>query len=253
MARPRGDLTTSLLAAFKELIATGALKPGARLPPERTLAEQFGVSRPSLRQALKAMASIGLVEQRVGSGTHLADSAAGILAEPLKLMILVDSITPEELVEARLIVEPELAARAAERASLTHLEDLSRSIEAMSRSESDRKVRIEQDLAFHRGIFLAAGNRVCNAFFSLVHSSMMGSLGATSQQTPVKETIAYHEAIYQAIYNRQSQAARERMLAHIMNTRRLLDLAARAEEPPKLQIRVAAVKAGRARAETSVT
>jgi DNA-binding FadR family transcriptional regulator len=72
-------------------------------------------------------------------------------------MILVDCITPEELVEARLIVEPELAARAAERASLQQVKDLKQSVDAMSRCGSDRAIRMEEDLAFHRGIFISGG------------------------------------------------------------------------------------------------
>src|SRR6201985_1709133 len=111
MQRPRHhkeDLTARLLATFKQLIAEGTLAPGARLPAEREMASNLKVSRGSLRQVLKMLEIMGVVSQRVGDGTYLNAAAPSILAEPMEFLILLDGISFQELMEARIIVEPEL-------------------------------------------------------------------------------------------------------------------------------------------------
>src|SRR3954468_5173264 len=101
------DVTVRLITIFKQLIAEGVLKPGGRLPAEREMAESFGVSRSSLRQALKVLEIMGVISQRVGDGTYLNAGAPSILSEPMEFLILLDGISFHELMEARLIVEPE--------------------------------------------------------------------------------------------------------------------------------------------------
>src|ERR1700730_7679056 len=115
------DVTMKLLTSFKDLIGSGALSPGCKLPPERKLAQQFGISRPSLRQALKVLNIMGVLSQKVGDGTYLNQDASMILKEPLEFLLLLDGISHHELFEARLMVEPELAARAAESANIVAL------------------------------------------------------------------------------------------------------------------------------------
>src|SRR5450755_680249 len=130
--RPKEDLTAKLLATFKQLISEGTLAPGARLPAEREMASNLHVSRGSLRQVLKMLKIMGVVSQRVGDGTYLNAAAPSILAEPMEFLILLDGISFEELMEARLIVEPELAARAAARADPEHLIALRESLLRMT-------------------------------------------------------------------------------------------------------------------------
>src|SRR5262245_1122917 len=84
------DVTGTLIGVCKRLISEGSLVPGHRLPAERELAELFGVSRSSLRQALKVLEIMGVISQRVGDGTYLNTAAPAILAEPLEFLILLD-------------------------------------------------------------------------------------------------------------------------------------------------------------------
>lgn len=218
------DLTARLIGHLKELISQGVLAPGAKLPPERELCEAFGVSRSSLRHALKALQVMGVVRQRVGDGTYLVESADRVLQEPLDLMILIDGISLDDLMETRLIVEPELAARAAERATL---EDLARMREALDRMrrQKEPEQQIQGDLAFHRSIFAAARNRICQRVFSLLHQAMLTSMGVTARLVDWKHTLAYHEPIYEAIERRQPEEARQRMLEHLRDARSLLSQA----------------------------
>jgi len=106
-------VTAKLIEKIKRLISTGGIVPGGKFPPERELAKEFGVNRASLRQALKVLEIMGALTQRVGDGTYLSESAESILNEPLDFLILLDDLSHHELLETRMIVEPELAARAA--------------------------------------------------------------------------------------------------------------------------------------------
>src|SRR5437763_1125258 len=86
----KDDITGRLIGVFKNLISEGALTPGGRLPAERDMAENFGVSRSSLRQALKVLEIMGVISQRVGDGTYLNAGAPSILSEPMEFLILLD-------------------------------------------------------------------------------------------------------------------------------------------------------------------
>src|SRR6266404_7485271 len=145
-------VTAQLIASIKKLIADGSVVPGSRFPPERKLAKEFGVNRASLRQALKVLEIMGVLTQRVGDGTYLSASAESILKEPLDFLILLDDLSHHELMETRMIVEPELAARAAERATTEDLVSLRRAIAAMENCRTNQE-RLEADLAFHQCIF----------------------------------------------------------------------------------------------------
>src|SRR5947209_6242188 len=156
------DLTHTLVAGLKEIISSGELQPGSKLPPERELAKRFGVNRASIRQALKALDVMGIVHQRVGDGTYLTHDASTTLRAPLDFLILVDGVSIQELFEARRIVEPELAARAAKRRSEKDLEALGSALEAMkiALENDDVEELAENDLRFHEVIWEASGNRV---------------------------------------------------------------------------------------------
>jgi GntR family transcriptional repressor for pyruvate dehydrogenase complex len=216
------DLTAKLLATFKQLIAEGTLAPGSRLPAEREMASHLNVSRGSLRQVLKMLEIMGVVSQRVGDGTYLNAAAPSILSEPMEFLILLDGISFEELMEARLIVEPELAARAAARATPESLARLRQSLIGMEESAHDHAEVIQEDLRFHRTIFEMAGNRVCNIMFSIVHESLHGLMEVTSRLVGVKHTLKLHQHIYTAMRKGDPDEARARMIAHLVDAKGLL-------------------------------
>src|SRR5215467_10052921 len=130
MAPGKEDVTATLVGVFKRLISEGSLAPGHRLPAERELAEMFGVSRSSLRQALKVLEIMGVISQRVGDGTYLNTAAPSILAEPM---------------ESRLIVEPELAARAAARAAPEDIVFIEQALTEMEDNQQDHARFTEYD------------------------------------------------------------------------------------------------------------
>lgn len=239
------DLTTSLLSLFKGLIADKVLSPGDRLPPERELAEMVGVSRSSLRQALKVLESMGIISQRVGSGTRLNPAAASILSRPLEFLILLDGITFQELMEARLIVEPKLAARAAERATREDQESLRAGIVRMEASAADPDEFIASDLEFHQAVYRAAGNRVCTMLFTVVHQSLEELIRFTSGLVEPEHTIRFHRRILTAIRRGDAEAARARMREHLEDVCRLLERAADARARSSLEGRLDGRRAAR--------
>jgi GntR family transcriptional regulator, transcriptional repressor for pyruvate dehydrogenase complex len=242
-AHPEG-VTTQIISRLKELISSGQLCPGMKLPPERDLSAAFGVSRSSLRHALKALEVMGVVVQRVGDGTYLAAEPDAILREPFELLLLIDRNTLEDLLETRMIVEPELAARAAERATTADLDVLRRTLEV--RPDVSQQEIIEADLRFHRGIFEAARNRICSRVFSLIHRSMSQSIDLTSHLVDWSHTLEFHRPIYQAIEKRNPSKARQAMLAHLTDARNLLNRVERSSRQLDLTVAIQPI-AGTAR------
>jgi GntR family transcriptional repressor for pyruvate dehydrogenase complex len=217
------DLTHTLVSGLKEMISSGRLQPGSKLPPERELAREFGVNRASVRQALKALDVMGIVHQRVGDGTYLTQDASTTLRAPLDFLILVDGISFQELFEARRIVEPELAARAAARRSEEDVELLERAVDAMkARPNMDAAVLAEHDLRFHEIIWRASGNRVCQRMFSSLHGALSRSLAVTSALRDEGTPVDAHERIFRAIQAGDGECARALMHAHLMQGERTI-------------------------------
>src|SRR5665213_650975 len=221
--RKSKDLTHSLIAGFKDMISRGELQPGSKLPPERELARQFAVNRASIRQALKALDVMGIVHQRVGDGTYLTNDASTTLRAPLDFLILVDGITLQALFEARRIVEPELAARAARRRSDADLADLEKAVAKMKQNfDVDPDELAEQDLSFHEIIWRASGNRVCQRMFSSLHSALSRSLTVTSSLRDDGTPVSAHEKIFQAIKAGDHASARQLMFDHLVQGERTI-------------------------------
>jgi len=217
----KGDVTTKLVTALKTMISDGTLSPGIKLPSERELSQKFGVSRPSLRQALKVLEIMGVLSQRVGDGTYLSTNASAILSEPMEFLVLLDGISHLELFEARMIVEPELAARAAARATAEDISILQRLIAEMETRINERGRQVELDIAFHDEIFRTAGNRVCRQMFSVIHRGILTSISRLSQRARLEEVVSEHKAICNAISRRNPDQARANMTEHLQKARSL--------------------------------
>jgi len=214
-------VTAKLINQIKILISNGSIGPGSKFPPERELAKEFRVNRASVRQALKVLEIMGVLTQRVGDGTYLSASAESILNEPLDFLILLDDLSHHELMETRMIVEPELAARAAERATVEDLVNLRRAIAGMETSRTNQE-RLDADLAFHESIFRASGNRICHLLFKVIHRNVLTSMLKLSARVSLDRPLTFHQRIYAAIQQRDADLARKEMLEHIADTKALL-------------------------------
>jgi GntR family transcriptional repressor for pyruvate dehydrogenase complex len=219
--QPDTRITAKLIARIKSLIASGAISPGSKFPPERELAKEFGVNRASVRQVLKVLKIMGVLSQRDGDGTYLSESAETILNEPIDFLVLLDDLSQHELFETRLMMEPELTARAAERATAEDISTLRNAIFALERSKTTRE-RLNADMAFHEAIFRASGNRICHLLFKGIHRTLLMSMGQLSDRVSLEHPLMFHRRIYTAIRERDPDAARQAMQEHILDARNLV-------------------------------
>lgn len=218
----KDDVTHLLVARFQELLSQGLLSPGSRLPPERELAASFGVARSSLRQALKVLEIMGVITQKVGDGSYLNRDASTVLAVPMEFLFLLDDTSLHELVEIRLMMEPALAAKAAERATAADIALLRQSIVDLERSKEDRVQLVSSDLLFHRVIFQSTGNRLSGRLFHTIHRAMLNMIMVTSQMVDLKHTLQFHRPILEAIEQRDPQRAFSLMSDHLIDAQNLI-------------------------------
>lgn len=228
------DLTARLLTSFGELLGSGEIRPGDRLPPERELAKRFGASRSSLRPVMKILETVGVISQRVGDGSYLSADASGILSVPLTFLILLDGVTLVELFEARLMIEPELAARAAECASGDDLAAMRRTFPLMASDTANA------DIAFHDAVCKATRNRICHRMFTAIHQGFKQGMEITSRLANPERALEFHREIYSAIHLRQPEEARRKMTEHLIDAKSVLMRACLENSLPELSSHPAA-------------
>ena len=216
------DVTHLLILRFQQMLSDGVLSPGTKLPPERELAAHFKVARSSLRQALKVLEIMGVITQKVGDGSYLNRDASSVLAVPMEFLFLLDDTSVQELTELRLLMEPALAAKAAERANSEDIALLRKSITDLESSERDHLKLVASDLLFHRAIFQASGNRLTSRFFHTIHRAMLNMIMVTSQMVDLEHTVAFHKPILLAIEQRDAPLASQLMTAHLVDASNLL-------------------------------
>ncbi|MEO5737111.1 MAG: FadR/GntR family transcriptional regulator [Variovorax sp.] len=200
---------------LRALIGKGEFATGARLPAERDLARQLGVSRPSVREALIALEVEGYVEVRTGSGVYVLD-------RPRRSAVPVEATEwgPLELIRARRVVEGETAALAALHGKRKDFDAMQRAIDAM-REMADRNVMpLDGDRAFHLAIVEASGNTVLietvQGFWDSRRGPLFTRLGGYFETVVSwRRAIAEHEAIRDAIVARDPDAARAAMHEHM--------------------------------------
>ena len=205
-----------IVRQVKQMIAEGRVKSGDRLPPERDLAEKFVVSRTSVREALRALESLGLIEIRPGEGTFVREVSVESLIEPLALVMASQRGAIAELFEARRLLEPAIAALAARRATPEELSEMERILEEQAKEIAAGKTGLAQDAAFHAAIGVAAHNaaitRIAHAIMDLLTQSREESLNTPGRP---RRSHQDHGRILGAIRARDEGAAQEAMLDHL--------------------------------------
>lgn len=214
-------LYQQIVSQIEEFILNGTLKPGDQLPAERELAQRFGVSRTAVREAVRALHQKGLVEACTGRGTFVTDGTSQAIRNSLDLLMKINqSSGSAHLVEVREILEPEIAALAAERHQEPHVSRMRQAIQVMDQRRSDSDAYVEADLDFHRALAEAAANPI---ILSLIES--IGGL-LREQRTRIFSVDGgpdrgqfHHRRILEAIEQHDPQRAREAMRAHLQQVR----------------------------------
>ena len=208
---------TTIVERIGAMLRTGELRPGDRLPPERRLAGDLGVSRANVRQAFQALAERGITESRQGDGTYVAAT----LGMPFPSDVIVDAISRqsgalEDILEFRRLMEPQIAALAAERITPAGLDRLKVLVCDQQRALLDNQDDGHLDAEFHRMLIAASGNQVLGQIMAAVQSALDASRARWlrgSERSSV--SLAGHLRLIDALEKRDTEAARLAMTRHI--------------------------------------
>lgn len=210
-------VTDEAILKIKEMILNGRLKAGQRLPPEKELSEQLGLSRSSLREAVKALEIIRVLDVRRGDGTYVTSLEPRLLTEAMSFIVdLHQDTSVLELFEVRRILEPAAAAIAAGRISEDQLARLKASMAAVGTDTSVEEL-VRHDLEFHGIVAQAAGNAY---LASLLEGLSSGTVRARiwrglTQERAITRTLDEHAAIAEALGRGDSELARALLTVHV--------------------------------------
>lgn len=214
----RVDLTDEVVRRFKLLLQQRKLRPGSRIPPERELATTLGISRPSLRHGLKALELMGTIESRRRHGTFVTESPDRVLDGPLDFAVLLGDIEFDKVFEVRKIVEVELAAFAATRATMAELEAISDCLEHQQTTVGFQEEWLQADIGFHNSIAAAAHNPLFTLLLAAIRRLVLHNMRATFQVASperLSETFPEHLAILRSLRSRDAAGARDAMTHHL--------------------------------------
>jgi DNA-binding FadR family transcriptional regulator len=205
-----------LLAAIRD----ANLQPGAKLPSERELGEQFGVSRTVIREAIRHLAARGVLDVRSGSGASIARNDSSNVSEALSLFLARTGLPdPLKIHEVRQLIEVQTARLAAERATDAHLAEIRRTHERLTEVASDPEAAAIADVAFHRAIAQATENELFVVLVDSIGDVMMGIRRATvARPGRVQVGIKYHGRILEALEGRDVDAAGRAMEEHLIES-----------------------------------
>jgi len=200
----------------RRLIEAGRLKPGDRLPPERDLARQIGISRPSLRSGLRSLQAMGVIHARQGSGTFIPDGPPRLADGPLRFLAALHGFTRDEMFEARRVLEVGTAGLAAERATHEQMASMAEEVASMFASVDAPQDYLIHDIQFHRAVAAGSQNPVLATLIEAVSELVYEVRRLTIERaTDVKESAEMHRRIYRAIKARDPDEARRLMGEHL--------------------------------------
>lgn len=207
-------MTQLVIRRIKQALLSGALKPGDRLPSEPELASKWGVGRTSVREALKMLVALGVLEVRRGAGTYVVESMSSNALDPLVFSLLLQPATQAELMEFRQTLELDLVRFAVERATDEDLDRMQHSIDQLEqlalRDPLDPALLVQADLDFHAAVHAATHNR----FLAKIGDSVMQFFSGPilTAMTTVRgpwNAVRVHKQYLDAIKNRDLEAGRQ--------------------------------------------
>lgn len=215
--KPRARLYRDIVDQIQELIVAGDLRPGDRLPAERQLAEQFGVSRTAVREAIKSLAEKGLVDIMVGRGTFVTSPSHAHVVESLTLLLRVEESSVEDLQAARTLVEVPVAGLAAEHRTSENLAVLRDRLAEMESSLNDVERFVEADTAFHVELARATGNAalvlLTQALTALIQKERTFMLHFLEDE--LRAAVDSHRQLLTAVEAGDAEATRRAMQDHL--------------------------------------
>jgi GntR family transcriptional repressor for pyruvate dehydrogenase complex len=204
-----------------EMVTSRALKPGDQLPPERDLAEMLDVSRPSVREAIRGLAILGVVNVKQGGGAFISQLDADALLGPIRFFLSLEDLNLRELYDARSLIEGDVARRAAQNMSDDQMDALEKLLDEQPGTISDPKAFRVADLRFHEALWTGCGN----AFLKRIGESL-NSLGlefrrrASENPKVLEQSLRDHRRLFEALKARNPSEAALAAGEHMQNVYR---------------------------------
>ena len=210
------EIANQLIASILE----GRLRFGDKLPAERELATRFQSSRPSVREALRTLSIVGLIDIRQGEGAFVVDEHSEFVAKAFSWVVLLDPATTQEIIEARIAIEGTLARLAAQRRTTQMIDELDQFIASMRDAQSGRELDLQRfaaaDLGFHMAIARISRNKALSRTLTAIRSLLADWIErALSVQDTAAEAHAQHQIIRNAIARSDGVAAETAMREHL--------------------------------------
>lgn len=220
-AKPVSTLAEQISEKMLEYIGDRKLNPGDRLGTEKEMSEALNVGRSTVREAVKILVSRNILEVRQGSGTYVSEQK-GIVHDPLGLDLIHDQFKLTwDLLEFRMMIEPQIAYMAAENATNEQITELETICEQMANLDEQQKNRLSLDVRFHICVAEASGNLVAPNLIPIIEKAVELFIQYTKREkTP--ETVAKHRDIVEGIRRRDPEWARDMMSMHLMFNRQEL-------------------------------
>jgi GntR family transcriptional regulator, transcriptional repressor for pyruvate dehydrogenase complex len=221
MPMSRTDSTGQVITYVRDLIARGQLRPGDRLPAERDLALELRVSRPTIRAGLRALAAMGVIVSRHGSGTYIPAGPPILGSEPLRFLAALHGFSREEMYEVRRVLEVSAAGMAAERASAEHTAAIAEEVASLFASIDDPQAFLVHDIRFHQAVAAASGNPILGALVEMVSALYYERRRETATRATdknLRDAADLHRSIYQAIRTHDGDRARAIMNEHLLHS-----------------------------------
>ena len=218
-------VTDEAIEKIKSMIVSGALRPGDRLPKEADLAADLGLSRSSLREAVRALSLVNILDVRRGDGTYVTSLKPPLLLEALTFIVdFHRDDTVLEFLQVRRILEPAAVAMAAERISEEQGRGTAQRCSTASARDSEVPELVANDLEFHRQIAAASGNSVlCSLLETLSGPTTRARVWrGLTQEGAAERTLAEHRAILDALAGHDPEAARSWATVHIASVEQWL-------------------------------
>ncbi len=216
-------VSSQIVDQVKTLIASGKLKPGDTLPPERELMKVFNVSRPTLREALNMLSIMGFIQVSQRQRTKVKSLVPSNITEPLRHLLKEDIKTSLELVDARAIIETANAALAAERADEEDIARLEECIEKMRINLREDDTLNKEDANFHLTIAEATHNKIQTHLMFSIYDLLKETVGLCYYNDEAENIFQQHCRIVEAIKEKDPQRAKERMEEHLSYIKSLVN------------------------------
>jgi GntR family transcriptional repressor for pyruvate dehydrogenase complex len=214
-------LYEKIVEQIQSQIVGGKLRPGDRLPAERDLAEKFHVNRTAVREAVKTLREKGLVDGHPGRGTFVTDGTASAMRGSLGLMMKIGGANgASDLAEVREIFEPEIAALAAKNATREQIAQMREAVAAMDEKLNDAEGFVEADLNFHLALARATQNALIPSLINPIVDMLREERKGTFRRGGALHGQQHHKRILEAISQRDPEAARTAMRAHLKQVRK---------------------------------